>query len=38
MYVEQLKYFIKCVKKRQQPHNNIQSGIDSLKIVEKLKK
>ena len=37
-YVEQLKHFLKCVKQRKETINDIEQGIDTLKIALAIKK
>ena len=37
MYLEQLNYFLNCIKKREQPHNNFESGLLALKNIEEIK-
>ena len=33
MYVDEIKYFLKCVKNRKKPMNSLDEGIDTMKIA-----
>ena len=33
MYVDEIKYFMNCVKKRKKPMNSLDEGIDTMKIA-----
>lgn len=37
MYIDEIKYFINCVNKRNIKNNNIQDGIETLKLAIKIK-
>ena len=37
-YVEELKHFLKCVKHRKETINNLEQGIETLKIALAIKK
>ena len=38
MFLEQLSYFLNCLKKRQQPHNDLKSGLIALQNITSFKK
>ncbi len=38
MYLEQLSYFLNCLKKRKQPHNDLHSGLIALQNIKSFKK
>jgi predicted dehydrogenase len=37
-YVEELKHFLKCVKQKKETINDLEQGIDTLKIALAIKK
>ena len=38
MFLEQLSYFLNCLKKRHQPHNDLKSGLIALQNITSFKK
>ena len=33
MYVDEIKYFMNCVKKKKKPMNSLDEGVDTMKIA-----